>query len=81
MNHQPAPSAPAYILTVSERKTCDQIPYTAYGLSLRMPDGRIFRCLEDISTDRALVGGMAQLFTLCQLPQERLVQAVTCLLP
>lgn len=81
MHYQTDLMTPAYVLTVSERKTCDQIPYTAYGLSFRAPDGHTVRCLEDISTSRQLVDKMAELFTLCQLPRERLIQTVTCLLP
>lgn len=69
-----------YSVTPRRQFELEGVPYHAYGLSYRGPDG-VERLLEDISEDFAVVSKMAELFNLCQLPPDRLAEAVESLLP
>lgn len=70
---------PQYTL-VSSPRSLEGRSYMGYGIAANGLDGDPVQ-IEDISCSQDLVGKMVDLFNFCQLPQARLRQAVTDLLP
>ena len=69
-----------YTLTNSERKSENNVNYTAYGISYIGPYGRV-AYIDDISCEKAIVAKMVEMFNACELPPSRIKAAIVALLP
>ena len=69
-----------YYVVSSQKTTCENTPYTAYGIAWEGTNGSS-TCIEDVSCEDELVAKMVEMFNVCRLDPRRLTDAVLALLP
>lgn len=70
---------PVYTVMPARQYEFDGMVHDGYGITWKSGDG--VSTIEDISCSGEIVSAMARLFTLCELPPERLVGVIAACLP